>query len=828
MRKTKQHHLFTIPLATVCAALAAFATNTVNGQSFQDLTNGLVDYYPLTSVLPNGNTPDFISRRDLTLSAAMNSANFIPGSHPGMGDSANVVNLSQSGGATVMYYQSTGQNPLDGSGDFLPFVNQRGATMNFWVKGSVSGIGGELREFAECADNGDNNPFFSISSTSSSDTFAHFFLRLNASTTDTNGTSVNQLSDGTYQTPAYYYVFQQPSVYTANGVFDGNWHMLTVEIETNGDFHTFVDGNYDPGSQSGGPYTDNEGNPAIYTPFNVTNTYYINNIYPPAGVSNPPPNGFVRWITPGLYVNGFTAFGGYNRNGTIANGLPEQMSDIGFWNRTLTTNELQWLMTNGLSGLTINTNIISINNFSADFGEVGQGSAARINWNVGGASSSPGGIIISGPGINIDVSAVAAGSTNITLPADQTYTLTLTAHNGIVADKTQSISVKTFPGVPSDWGLVQRFDGLFANTTAGVNGNGVVSLLGVFSGAIDRFNVVTVNGNEALSPKSGYVADAGSPVGWDTEGSLTYLNLNGSTIVPNQTNTLFFRFSLHDPGSLVSSLGLYSGLDLAVGVSDYGFATGPIGGTQPPGGGGTYGPGFHIVRYDPGYAATPFDLRINDYSGSSVTNSFSYTNVVDANGLGTDVNYYCWIDIQNYNTMEQISGGVTNTINEPVFSIWLQKQGDANRTLLVSGYHGDRDYSQSGINNDFPTPNLNKVFFSIATENIVNGDEGAFFETNNMLLIDDIYLSKSGVDSTIPRLFDITSVVHNANSVTINWNSLGSLFQTNTYSIQRTFSLTNPSWTTITNGLPSGGDVTSFTDSTVGNANTAFYRISWP
>jgi hypothetical protein len=827
MKKTTQKLPSAVKLAALVAALAASATISQAQVNFQDLTNGLVDYYPLNSILAGTTnvTPDLINRRDLVMTPALTPSSFVSGSHSGMGDSVNVINLSQSPGATVLTYQSTGQNPLTGGGDFLPFINQRGATMNFWVKGNGASVGGELREFAECSDNGDNNPFFSISSTATSDPYAHFFLRLSNTTTDPNGDIVNELSDGTFQLPAFYYEFQEPQVYTADPVFDGNWHMLTVEIETNGDFHTFVDGNYDPGSQVGGPYNDNEGNPAITIPLNVTNVYYTTNIYPPVGVSNPPPNGFVRWMVPGMYVNGFTAFGGFDRNGGIAAGLPEQMSDIGFWNRTLSTNELQWLMTNGLSGLTLNTNIININSFYADFSEIGQGNSVNLHWNVTGANSTPGGIVISGVG---DVSATAVGTTNITLPNNQTYTFTLTAHNGIVADKDASISVKVLTGVPSDWHLIQRWDGLFGNTTAGVNGNGVVSLLGDYAGTLDRFNVVTVNGNESLSPKSGYEPDSSSAIGYDTEGALTYLNLNGLTIPPNQENTLFFRFSLHDPGSLVATNGLVSGLDFAAGLSDYGFSTGPIGGTQPPGGGGTYGPGFHIVRSDPNYAPSPFDLTADDYSGSAVTNSYSYVSSVDTNGLQTNVNYMVWMDVSNEDTSEVISDGTTNTINEPVFSLWLQKQGDPSRTLLFSGFHGDRDYSQSGINNDFPTPYLNKVFVSIASEAIQSGDLGAFFETNNMLLLDDFYLSQNGYDSTIPRLFNLTSVVRGVNNVTITWNSLGSLFQTNTYSVQRTFTLTSPSWVTLTNGLPSGGASTTFVDSTIGSANTAFYRIVWP
>jgi hypothetical protein len=830
MNKPMPQHPLAVRWTAILAILAASATSDQAQVTFQEVTNGLVDYYPLDSV-SGTTTYDIINRRDLSL-VNMTSNNIVSGSHPGMGSSTNVINLTQSPGPTLLVYQSTGQNPLTGGGDFLPFINQRGATMNFWIKGPVPSMT-DLRVFAECADNGDSNPFFSLSDQPASKTGLGTFLRLTSPTTDPNGATVNQFSDGTYQTPAYYYEWSQSSLYCTNTIFDNNWHMFTLEIATNGDVHCFVDGNYDPGSPGtddiGHTNLDNEGNRAITPPLNVTNTYYMTNIYPAAGVSNPPPNGFVRWMVPGLNQAGvFTAFGGFERNGGISAGAPCQMSDIGFWNRTLTTNELQWLMTNGLQTPWPTPVSPEINQFYPDFGEVGVGDGVNIHWNVTGASSAPGGIVISGIG---DVSSTPVGSTNITLPLNQTYMFTLTAHNGIVADRTSSFFVKTFAGVPSDWHLIQRFDGLFTPTTQGINGNGWVSLPGTYLGPIDRFNVVTVNGNEVLSPKSGYVPDTNSPVGWDSTGALTYGLLNGLSIPPYQANTLFFRFSLRDPKSLAAAFHIYSGLDFKLGVTDFGFATGPLAGANPPNN-YTVGPGIHISRYDPtGYTQVPFDLEADNYNGSEVVNSYSF--IADStngnpNGLQTNVNYMAWLDISNNNTQPVVSGTNYYTTNEPVFGFWLQAQGQAAPVQLFSGFGGDRDYSTAGQNNDYPTPYLNKIFASVGTEAFQSGQFGAFFETNNMIVLDDFYLSKTGCDHTIPRLFRIASIARGPTYATITWESLGSMFQINTYSIQRTFGLTPAAWTTVATGVPSGGDFTSYTDNTVGANDTVFYRIVWP
>jgi hypothetical protein len=839
MKASRLFHQCGLRLAILFATWALAALRCHSQVTYSQVTNGLIDYYPLNTVLPGNTTPDIVSRRDLRL-VNMTSANIVPATHLSIEPSNTCLYFNQSGGPTVAYYNTTGQNPFDGSGDFLPFINQRGATMNFWVKGLNPLNSNEYRLMGECANDGQSSPFFSISTKGSAalGTNVSFFLRAQNPVTDPNGGQSYRMSDGTYEYPVINYYWNQGANDTTNNVLDGTWHMLTVTISTNGDMHVYVDGNYDPGDQGGpqppAPFTDNEGNLTVAPSLPVTNGYYSTNNYPGLNTTNGSPTlPYVHWLMPDLCNSGVTTFGGFIRNNSTAGGPPCYLSDLGFWSRALSQEEILFVMTNGVAPcyMCLAPPPPHILNFSAGFGEFGQGHQVNLSWTVTGVSNSPGTLVISGVG---DVSAIGpAGSTNVTLPANQTQTqtFTLTVHSGIIADIQASVSVKILPGVPSDWNLIQRWDGLFTPTTSGVNGHAVTTLGSIYSGVIDKWNVVNVNGNESLSARSGYRPDAtNSAVGFDTLGSVTYAALNNLTIPPGQQNTLFFRFSIHDPGSFNSSLGIVSGMDLVVGVTDFGFGTGPVGGggTIGVGNGGTVGPGFHIVRADPNYQPSPFDLTAFDYSGTAVTNSFSYTSSIDPSGLMTNVNYMVWLDISNNYTAENISGGVTNTINMPLYSMWLQKPGDTSRTLLFSNFHGDRDYSQYGVNSDFPTPYLNKVFVSMASEAFQNGDAGAFIETNNMILLDDFYLSTNGLNGTIPRLFNLSSIVRGATNATITWYSLGSMFQTNTYSVQRTFSLNPPAWTTLVTGLPSGGDLTSFTDTTVGSADQAYYRISWP
>lgn len=827
MKKPTRNRLLAVTLTASYALIGAVVTPGQAQVTFEQVTNGLVDFYPLDYLNADGRTtPDLISRRDLILSDAVSSNNLVASTHSG-GAVTNCFNLNQSGGPTVLYYNSTGQDPLTGEGDFLPFCNQRGATMNFWIKGNQ--LGTDTRFFGEAdTTGGQANPLYLWGDHSSAPGRAHLLFRQQDASGPANSTV---LDDGTYQILGgnnIGYYMEQGGTYTSNSVLDGTWHMFTVTVDTNGNGEVYVDGVRDEGI---GTWTDLDGNPSALRPVPVTNLYYTTNIYPAAGVSNPPPRGYVGWVLNGIYDHGSTVFGGFKRGG-ISSGVPCEIDDIGFWDRVLDSNEIAFVMTNGLPGLTLNTNKITINSFAADLSEVGVGDTVGLSWNVTGASTAAGGLVISGVGDVTDIGPI--GSTNVPLTANQTYSFMLTAHNGVVQDQTASVSVKTFPGVSSDWHLIQRFDGLFSDTTQGIDGNGWHSALSDYQGNKDRWNVITLTNaggmDKVLAPKSGYFTNDATALGFDTRGSMAYGLLNGLTMPPGQSSTLFFRFALKEPPPDPNTT-LISDMDCAIGMSDFNFV-GPVSGAAGSGNYGNIGPFLSIIRDSGGFFdGGPIDLVAQDYGGTGVTNSYHYTNSVPE-GLETNVNYLVWMDIQNNNTHMEVIGGVSNTVDEAVYSVWLQKQGDPDRTLLFSGFHGNRDYVGFDPVVDSPEPYLNKVFCSIADEDISGATgispAGAYFATN-MIAVDDFYLSKSGFSSTIPKLFDIRAISRSGSDVTIVWDSLGSIYQTNTYTIQRTFDLVNPTWTTLVSGYPSGGDSTSYTDSTLAPSDdTAYYRIIWP
>ena len=833
----KETSRFTVALTTISAAFAVFSNSVEAQVTFQSVTNGLVSFYPLDHLTYGTlTTPDIIGGRDLFLSPATTAANIVPANRPigAPGASSNCFNLNQVGGATVLYYNTKGQNPLDIKNplvsDFLPFCNQLNATMSFWIKSAATGT--DLRFMGEAANDGNNDPLWLWGDHSSKDGAAHLFMRLRSAT------NYYSMSDGTSQSPVIgtftdVGYMTQDTAMTTNTLMDGTWHLFTVVIDNQGFVDVYIDGTRDPGIQNGASnYVNALGQPSVCKPMFVTNTYYTTNVYPlstpPA--MNPPPNGYVKWVLNSTFKYGSTAFGGFKR-GTISAGKVMQIDDIAFWNRALSAAEVNFVYTNGLPGIAPSRPPV-IGSFAASLAEVGKGDLATLSWEVFEGSTNPGSILISGVG---DVSSIGtSGSIDVPVNSDQSFTLTATM-GGHSTNK--PINVKVLPGVDSNWHLYQRFDGLFTNTIAGIdldifgNGDWYTDRSSFYGWQYDRWNVVTLTAgggtNKVLSPRTGYSVDTNSAIGFASRGALAYGHLNSLTIGPDQNRTLFFRFSLRDPQSWAQAYGVYSDMDASIGISDYNWYVGPEGAGAPSVSLLTKGPFVRFVRTTSGGYAQPepFDLRAYDYNGTSTASIYSYRASVNAAGLETNVNYMLWMDIQNRNTGYDTNTSMTT--NMPLYSVYLQKQGDATRTLLFSGFRGNRDFAPStdpfGPNQ--ATPFLNKFFANMGPQSFLNGVPGAYFETN-MIAIDDIYISKNGFESSIPKLFDVTSIVRNPDSVTIAWNSLGSLFQTNTYTVLRN-TQTSETWTPI-GTVASGGDTTTFTDDSPPTGDAVYYRISWP
>ena len=87
-----------------------------------------------------------------------------------------------------------------------------------------------------------------------------------------------------------------------------------------------------------------------------------------------------------------------------------------------------------------------------------------------------------------------------------------------------------------------------------------------------------------------------------------------------------------------------------------------------------------------------------------------------------------------------------------------------------------------------------------------------------------------GVSYSAVEPFRITDVTRNPlGAVTLTWNSIPPPFAltTSTFTLLRTLSLSNPTWTTVATRIPSAGSFTSYTDHPPAGL-AAFYRITAP
>jgi hypothetical protein len=113
--------------------------------------------------------------------------------------------------------------------------------------------------------------------------------------------------------------------------------------------------------------------------------------------------------------------------------------------------------------------------------------------------------------------------------------------------------------------------------------------------------------------------------------------------------------------------------------------------------------------------------------------------------LETGKTYNLWIDVRN----NPIAVG-------DVFAVWIQAEGETTRTQVLSEYLSDRDPAGNPpAAGGGPTlPDLDKVFI---------GNDSV-----NAVFFDDVYISKSGFNSSVPRAAGFTGVTGPGPSVSIS------------------------------------------------------------
>jgi hypothetical protein len=211
--------------------------------------------------------------------------------------------------------------------------------------------------------------------------------------------------------------------------------------------------------------------------------------------------------------------------------------------------------------------------------------------------------------------------------------------------------------------------------------------------------------------------DGNMMVGANTGDATAVLRLGPLAVNEGQQATLFFRvYQTGDEAEMAKGMVALTDRNVRFG-SDVGAA------------GNDIGPGA-IVSNEQGYG-----LQLGGASGNGAPVDFfepilSFMTV-----------YNVWVDIKNGPFPEdQSSTGDT-------YSIYVAKNGTAQRTPILTDYISARGQGQADIG--FATKDLDKL--------IIGGLNGTSTTTN--LFLDDIYLSKSGFNSTVPRAFGFTTPV---------------------------------------------------------------------
>jgi concanavalin A-like lectin/glucanase superfamily protein len=192
-----------------------------------------------------------------------------------------------------------------------------------------------------------------------------------------------------------------------------------------------------------------------------------------------------------------------------------------------------------------------------------------------------------------------------------------------------------------------------------------------------------------------------TPSGSGGEGQVAVLPLSTIAVAPNQGRTLFARVYVQDDPAATAMFNDIGLTDKTLRThNDMGTDTGPL------------------VRL---YDDPAGDLAIGAF------NAVGGPNTLTPRKLEQGQVYNVWIDITNR--------AFTATDTGDSFSIWIQRLGESGRILIASNYNTDRDLLP-----DFLGPtlvNLDKLV-------VANG------AASGTVYIDDIYLSKTGFNSTTP------------------------------------------------------------------------------
>lgn len=440
------------------------------------------------------------------------------------------------------------------------------------------------------------------------------------------------------------------------------------------------------------------------------------------------------------------------------------IDDVALWKRALEPAEITNVFANGVPAVFTRKAPLEIRTFRADYTAVAQGDSVVLRWEANSDASLA---IDNGIGSVSTNTAFGIGSISIPVTASKTFTLTATRGTESV---TAQISITAVPGVAPGWRLIENFNGLAAGGIIG-KGNWV--------NPEGTFSVVDLGINRAL--------------GYTDGNSLAALPLSSLTLREGQKASLFFRV-------YVGTNDLASVLAITFGLTERPIRfNGDFN--------GNVGPYLRLERLGEGLTT---DLQAHNGVGAF------YEPAPDAIQPGSA--YRIWIDIDN--RPFDVQGGVQN--DGDIFSVHIQKEGDASRTTLFTDYLADRDAVTIDPVFGAPATNLTHLFFSA-----IGANQG----TNNVLF-DDFYISNGAINSTVPVAASTfvridppveikvsgVSFDQAGKSVSFSWTSTAGA----KYSVLKASAITGP-WTTVVATVTATGASSTYNDTSI--TGTGFYRI---
>lgn len=458
-----------------------------------------------------------------------------------------------------------------------------------------------------------------------------------------------------------------------------------------------------------------------------------------------------------------TTIGGILRAST-SHWVTGLIDEVAIWKRALTDGEVGTIITNGVPAVFTRKAPLEIKSFAADFPAVANGDKVVLRWE----GSKDANFTISGVGDVTADSTFGIGSKEVTINGSTAFSLTATRGNESL---TNTITVQGLAGVAAGWHLIDTFNFYAHGNIAGQS---------PWLGAEGVFVVSGQGANNVL--------------GYETGGDLTAIKLNSWQINEGQSGTLSFRMQIRSNAieELILPIVAHIGLtERSIRFNgDFNQNVGPF---------------IRIERFAD-------DPTVNVLARNNVGNILEYP----ASGLILEPGawYRVWIDVQNrpFDVIDGFQNG------GDIYSVHIQKEGDASRSLLFQDFIADRDAINIDPALGAPTTNLTHVFIASPA-----GSQGT-----NDIVFDDIFVTVGATSSTVPytppvgpssitigaSTFDRTS-----GAFRLAWDSQPGV----SYLIQRKLTL-GEAWNTITtvNGAP-GAATSSYSEPAAGTS--AFYQV---